>query len=1480
MSSKNNNILKQDVQKEINDINIKKRTLENNTHEVIEDTKIKRITSWRKSHKKFLKNLIYNILSFGILHLISLSYPNLYVKLYCIPWPAKECDYFLVENIYGHLTLCLKIYKKNNNNNFNYTDCSKEKFLMPINGMNFKPQYHITKNLTYSFVYKSTTYEYNEENNEVIPVYMNLSNMKNKEILNYFEDGLYSENVVKKYRERYGKNEYRINIQLFLLFLKKNEIPSFLIVFFIGIIEIILRDFISFVIKTIIVVLIFIIEYINIRNIIYQKYEKEFTLDGNQKKLKVKRKYLIEDENFYIEINNEDLLPGDIIYLKANDSVPCDCILIEGECLVSESSLTGNLDVFKKTPLENNNETFNYKINRINILFHGMKIIKIFSKSNKGFISVLCINIGPNTYKSNQFSNILYIFERKKEYNNVYSYFGNRKKIVFIYMASSFILSFLLSVFYYLTFMRELEITKLKPLLLKISLRNLCKSLMSVYFITNSIIVLVTIIRLRNKKIICFDKSRLFNAHKVNTIVFSKIDLLSKSILEIDGYHPVFANCQKPYNLFIKNYTRKQCKDLNIHLLNYYRNYLNNINNYNNMNTNIRHELTLNFNGLNNYKFFENMVLFIECLLSCNDIGKFNTELFGNNIEIQFFNDLKWDLKDNNYTKNKENDNVILKSDDKSSSNKINNSKYYYESKYLVYNLKNDIFPKVYYTITESIKKDLKNQRLSGISYDSSFYNDPFYNGRDLLKGIDINKENEILEDIKNSKINSYKLRIYKKFIKYGTINSSAIVYNFMTKELRFMTKGMPEDILSNCNRNSFPDNLHNILLYYRKNGFIIVICATKIINLEEYSDLNGFEYYMNNLTFCGFITLKNSLKEDTRTSIELLNQFNNKLNLIITSGDNIYNCLGVGFDSGIIKNKNIFIFDKDDTFNRISINKIFSTKTINNNETNGENEDKKTIVSIDQLSRQNTKNIKQKVYANPFSESKKKITKFSPKMKAIEIKKKEQNYSKLFSPKMKPEFKKRNKVGVIKGALDSDKRKLNELSKSGNLDLNDDFKLNGDIENSKNEEKLTNGKNGHIKIEASSNFGANINKKINNPKYERIEEKYSLKPNRSNEYNLSQDKKSKNIFIDGKFYYYSGIFKDNEELNDNCIYCVSGKLFNFLYKNKKNKNSKKFLDQIYKYCKIFFKMSSLDKTLLIDFLREYPNNYICKMGNCQNDFDSIISSNLGISFREPENQNKILCHFYSSKEDILTVKNIILEGKVFNENNVLLEMSSFFCTLSINSYLLCCFIRSSDAIKGQLNFLEVIFLILSILAFSTKPKEILDLEPLSRNELLLKKYYIIQFIGLLIIKLLSVYFLCLFYSTDILLDINKVDAIFCSYYFILTIEHLISSIITFNYLSFHKNSPFHNRFLMIFLLILLFYIILLVTLNSTNYKADFISITYFEFFEHLMDSFGDHNRLFCFLVCLVDFLGSLGYSTLIYFIFNIIARNKQSINE
>ena len=315
-------------QRDLNEIEIIRRTLENNTHEVIEDTKLKRITSWRKSREKFFKNFIYNILSFGILHLVSLFHPNLYIKLYCIPSPASECDYFLVENIYDKLTLCPIICKKKKRNKLNSLEQEQEKENLDV-GEGKRPELELTKNLTYSFIYKSNVYEYDEKKDQIIPVYMDLSKLTNKGILDYFLNGLGTKGLVNKFRERYGRNEYAFDIKILFLFFLNNEIPSYAIVIFICIIQTVaFPDFTILIAKIAVVIGFILIQLINIKVTIINKYKKELTLDGNGTKIKVKRNYLLKDsDNFFMEIEPEELLPGDIIFLKVNDFVPCDCII-------------------------------------------------------------------------------------------------------------------------------------------------------------------------------------------------------------------------------------------------------------------------------------------------------------------------------------------------------------------------------------------------------------------------------------------------------------------------------------------------------------------------------------------------------------------------------------------------------------------------------------------------------------------------------------------------------------------------------------------------------------------------------------------------------------------------------------------------------------------------------------------------------------------------------------------------------------------------------------------------------------------------------------------------------------------------------------------------------------------------------------------------------------------------------------------------
>ena len=1438
---KNNSSKKNELK--LNEIKIIKRTLENNTHEVLEDKRLKSITSWRKSKTKFYKILIFNILTFGILHWISLHYPNLYIKLYCNPWPAKECDFFLVENIYGQFTLCIKNHKKQKESKYiTNRDESEEKiFSTSLNN-------NISNNLTYSFKYKSMIYEYKLETNEIIPVYINLSKMTNKKILNSFGEGLYSDNLVKKMEERYGKNEYYINPNLLHLYLKKIQTPTFIIIFLSGIGELIIKDLFSFFSKLIFIILILLNEIIYSKIIAYNIYKNENTLDG-ESKLKVKRKHLYKDKgNFYIEINNKDLLPGDILYLKINDIVPCDCLIIEGECIVNQNNLNGNLDTLKKTSIINNNEQFNYLLNFNNILLHGMKIKNIISKIKENYISVLCINTGPNTYKANQYSNILYSTERKKGFKDIYQFFGDDRKTIFIGIIILFVISILLGFIYTFILKMKMELDTLKSLIISCFIRALFKSLMSVYFITHSIILIFGLYSLKMKKIVCFDKCRLLHSYNIDTIFISKTNVLSESKFKIDSYNPVcIYNNHKVKNISFQKFKENQCKEMNLELLKYYKEYLSK--NQNDNKNKLRNSLLFKSskNKKNEKKLNKFIALFLECLLSCNNIEEINNEKFGNIIEINIFNHMKWEIKtydyDDIYNEEKFNNKNKLKRNNTSNINKLYyNCKYSYDNNYnFIYKKVSDIFPKKYYKVTESLKED-KN-----IHQKILLKNNILDNDSKKHKNI---KYNPILEDLTKNNINSYKLRIYKRLIKDGTLISSSIVYNFITKELRFMTKGIPEDILNKCDEKTLPENIYNLISILRINGYIVLICATKLINIEDYDDNNQIEYYMNNLTFCGYITLYNKLKDEIKNPIIELKQFN--YNIVLNSGDNIFNCISDGYKSGILENnKNIFIIGKDEK-DKIIINEFYNINNLTNKEKEKE---------------------KEKDNGNTNSES---TDKYSKQSKKVKLKEKKDIYLPkneiIFSqtPQILPKNVNQNKNYNIKN-----NRRKSEIEnfKIDNIEAYLNDKLN------KNNFKKSKCLKMHSINISSENRALKISNDLelkNLPNNDIPNELINQKNNKDNNFNSNYNNRKTSFQISQeKLYYYPKIFKDNKDLTDNCIYCINGKTFNFLYKNKEKKQYKYLLEKIYENCKIFYDMSSIDKSLSVEFFREFKDNCVCYIGRSQSDSDAIITSNIGINLDSPKNLNTILCHFYTDKSDILCLKKIILEGKAIYENILFLKIASIFCTMIINSYILCCFICHIDVIIGQLNLLENSLIIFLISAFTEKSNNKLKNNSFLDNRKLFFCFYTIQIIGLFFIKLVSIYIFCNNHNNSPIEDNELNSKIFCTFYFILSLELLFSSVFAFNYNSFYRKKIFDNNIFMFFIVIFLFYLLILITLTSSNFRKDIFEITYFEYLNKLIDSYSDRNKIISFNVIIIDFGCSFIYSRIIYYIFLKISNHN-----
>jgi cation-transporting P-type ATPase 13A2 len=79
-----------------------------------------------------------------------------------------------------------------------------------------------------------------------------------------------------------------------------------------------------------------------------------------------------------VSTDSRYLVPGDIFILDRNMIAPCDSILVSGEILVNESSLTGESLPIPKTSIQDlpPNDIFFYKTGKSSILYEGTQILK------------------------------------------------------------------------------------------------------------------------------------------------------------------------------------------------------------------------------------------------------------------------------------------------------------------------------------------------------------------------------------------------------------------------------------------------------------------------------------------------------------------------------------------------------------------------------------------------------------------------------------------------------------------------------------------------------------------------------------------------------------------------------------------------------------------------------------------------------------------------------------------------------------------------------------------------------------------------------------------------------------------------------------------------------------------------------------------------------------------------------------------------
>ncbi|KAK9694308.1 hypothetical protein K7432_013467 [Basidiobolus ranarum] len=109
----------------------------------------------------------------------------------------------------------------------------------------------------------------------------------------------------------------------------------------------------------------------------------------------------------WVVISSTDLVTGDVFEVQADHSVPCDAVVLSGEVIVDESSLTGEAMPVRKFPIKNDDGIYDASASRNNTLYCGTRVLQV-SPVVDGKVKAIVAATGTSTDKGNMVHKILF----------------------------------------------------------------------------------------------------------------------------------------------------------------------------------------------------------------------------------------------------------------------------------------------------------------------------------------------------------------------------------------------------------------------------------------------------------------------------------------------------------------------------------------------------------------------------------------------------------------------------------------------------------------------------------------------------------------------------------------------------------------------------------------------------------------------------------------------------------------------------------------------------------------------------------------------------------------------------------------------------------------------------------------------------------------------------------------------------------------
>ncbi|GAA5815595.1 hypothetical protein MFLAVUS_009107 [Mucor flavus] len=293
------------------------------------------------------------------------------------------------------------------------------------------------------------------------------------------------------------------------------------------------------------------------------------------------------------ELSTADLLPGDLFQVSEGKTTPCDAVILTGNVVADESSLTGEPLPIRKFPLRPDDVNTPYDrigSGKISTIFSGTTISQAQATEKDSKVTALVTHIGTGTDKGELIKKILFP-------TSVSFIFDEQMKIVILILLCCGMFCLAIAIWMYATgtsawFYSMFAIAQLVSPLLPAAL-----------VVGQS----VAAGRLRKKNIFCVDLPRILMAGKIQLFCFDKTGTLTKEGLEFFGAQPVADS-----NDIVDNRKRNDVPNF------------------------AQHEETME----------EIPHLMQTGIATCHAVTTLNGQFIGNPVDIEMFKASKWTLND------------------------------------------------------------------------------------------------------------------------------------------------------------------------------------------------------------------------------------------------------------------------------------------------------------------------------------------------------------------------------------------------------------------------------------------------------------------------------------------------------------------------------------------------------------------------------------------------------------------------------------------------------------------------------------------------------------------------------------------------------------------------------------------------------------------------------------------------------------------